>query len=104
MVIFLVFITSSLQYLVQSLTYKTDIKRIEQVISNAKLAAWGPKRIPVEGKRKASFRYYLYAVVLIVVYRSRYLLVVVLVSMRMVIHMEERRSTWLLKVMEVSRL
>jgi len=51
-VFFLVFTTSSLQYLVQSMTYKSDIQRIERVINNAKLAAWGPKRIPVEGKRK----------------------------------------------------
>jgi hypothetical protein len=36
------------------MTYKNDFKRIETILSDAKLAAWGPKRIPIDGKRKVS--------------------------------------------------
>jgi len=38
--------------MVQRMTYKTDIRRIETTINSARLAAWGPKMIPVDGKRK----------------------------------------------------
>jgi len=48
----LTLLTSLLQYTVQCMTYKNDLRRIETIISNAKLAAWGPKMIPVDGKRK----------------------------------------------------
>lgn len=50
--VFLTTITSLLQYIVQRMTYKSDLKRIARIVSEAKLAAWGPRMIPVEGKRK----------------------------------------------------
>ena len=46
------FLTSILQYTVQRMTYKNDLRRIETIIKDAKLAAWGPKMIPIDGKRK----------------------------------------------------
>ena len=42
--------------MVQRMTYKNDIRRIEATTSSAKLAAWGPKMIPVDGKRKVGMR------------------------------------------------
>jgi len=50
--IFLTLLTSLLQYMVQRMTYKNDLRRIETIIGEAKLAAWGPKMIPIDGKRK----------------------------------------------------
>jgi len=50
--VFLIILTSGLQYLVQSINYKRDIQRIERIVGKAKAAAWGPKMIPVNGKRK----------------------------------------------------
>ncbi|KAF7977442.1 hypothetical protein HWV62_3607 [Athelia sp. TMB] len=50
--IFLISLTSLLQYIVQRMTYKADLQRIEKIVSEAKLAAWGPKMIPVQGSRK----------------------------------------------------
>jgi len=50
--IFLISFTSLLQYIVQHMTYKMDIQRIEKIVSEAKAAAWGPKMIPVQGSRK----------------------------------------------------
>jgi DnaJ homolog subfamily C member 1 len=34
------------------MNYTRDVKRIEKIMGDARLAAWGPKLIPVEGKRK----------------------------------------------------
>lgn len=50
--VFLTIITSALQYLVQRLNYKRDLKRVDEVISQARSAAWGNKLTPVEGQRK----------------------------------------------------
>ncbi|KZP32971.1 DnaJ-domain-containing protein [Athelia psychrophila] len=50
--VFLISFTSLLQYIVQHMTYKIDIERIEKIIGEAKSAAWGPKMIPVQGSRK----------------------------------------------------
>jgi len=52
--IFLTLLTSLLQYMVQRMTYQSDLRRIVTIISDAKVAAWGPKMIPVDGKRKVS--------------------------------------------------
>lgn len=52
MLVFLVVLTSGLHYLVQRLNYKKDLARIERFVSDARSAAWGPKMIPVEGRRK----------------------------------------------------
>lgn len=50
--VFLIILTSGLQYLVQRINYRRDLKRIERIVGKAKAAAWGPKMIPVNGKRK----------------------------------------------------
>ncbi|KAG9317404.1 DnaJ-domain-containing protein [Chiua virens] len=49
---FLVVLTSGLQYLVQKMNYKRDLERVRRTIRDAKLAAWGPKLVPSEGRRK----------------------------------------------------
>jgi len=50
--VFLIILTSGLQYLVQRINHKRDLERIERIVSKAKAAAWGPKMIPINGKRK----------------------------------------------------
>ncbi|TFK75827.1 DnaJ-domain-containing protein [Pluteus cervinus] len=50
--VFLVAITSFLQYIVQRMNYTKDLERIERFQREARVAAWGPKLVPVEGKRK----------------------------------------------------
>jgi len=50
--IFLTIITSGLQYMIQRINYKRDLQRIEDIINRARLAAWGPKLVPLPGKRK----------------------------------------------------
>ena len=57
---FLIILTSGLQYLVQRINYKRDLQRIERIVGKAKAAAWGPKMIPTNGRRKVrslSFTY-----------------------------------------------
>ncbi|GJJ07607.1 hypothetical protein Clacol_001810 [Clathrus columnatus] len=49
---FLILLTSGLQYLVQGMNYRSDLARIERFAAKARLAAWGPKLHPIEGKRK----------------------------------------------------
>lgn len=50
--VFLTIFTSGLQYLIQRINYKRDLERIERFVGEARAAAWGPKMIPIEGKRK----------------------------------------------------
>ena len=50
--VFLIMITSGLQYLVQKMNYNRDLKRIEEIVGQARAAAWGSKLNPVEGQRK----------------------------------------------------
>ncbi|KAI0092693.1 DnaJ-domain-containing protein [Irpex rosettiformis] len=50
--IFLTILTSALQYVVQSLNYKRDKKRVEEIVGQARSAAWGNKLTPGEGQRK----------------------------------------------------
>lgn len=49
---FLTILTSGLQYLIKSINYKKDLERIELIVAKAKSAAWGPKMVPLPGKRK----------------------------------------------------
>ena len=58
--VFLIILTSGLQYLVQRINHKRDLRRIESIVGKAKAAAWGPKMIPTNGRRKVrslSFTY-----------------------------------------------
>ncbi|KAK7470550.1 hypothetical protein VKT23_001975 [Stygiomarasmius scandens] len=50
--VFLIILTSALQYMVQRMNYKRDLERIERVIRDARTAAWGAKMVPLEGQRK----------------------------------------------------
>lgn len=60
---FLIILTSGLQYLIQGLNYKRDLERIERIVGKAKAAAWGPKMVPINGQRKVrSYDFYLNSV------------------------------------------
>ncbi|KAI0774251.1 DnaJ-domain-containing protein [Fomes fomentarius] len=50
--VFLILISSGLQYLVQKMNHNRDLKRIEWILEQARTAAWGSKLNPVEGQRK----------------------------------------------------
>ncbi|TFL05859.1 DnaJ domain-containing protein [Pterulicium gracile] len=50
--VFLVVLTSGLQYLIQGIKYKQDVVRIEKIVGDAKTAAWGNRNAPLEGQRK----------------------------------------------------
>ena len=50
--VFLVLITSGLQYLVQNMNYKRDLARIDDVLQKARSAAWGNSLTPAQGQRK----------------------------------------------------
>ncbi|KAJ1309207.1 hypothetical protein OPQ81_004876 [Rhizoctonia solani] len=50
--VFLALLTSTLQYFVQKMNYTRDLERVRDLVNRAKLAAWGPRMIPVEGTRK----------------------------------------------------
>ncbi|KAI0750703.1 DnaJ-domain-containing protein [Daedaleopsis nitida] len=50
--VFLILATSGVQYLVQKMNYNRDLKRIEELVGQARQAAWGAKLNPVEGQRK----------------------------------------------------
>lgn len=52
MLAFLVVLSTGLHYVVQRMNYKRDLARIEYILSQAKLTAWGPKMIPVGSRRK----------------------------------------------------
>lgn len=53
--VFLVILTSGLQFLVQKVNYRRDLEKVRQTMRDARLAAWGPKMVPLEGKRKVSY-------------------------------------------------
>ncbi|KAJ7590901.1 DnaJ domain-containing protein [Mycena floridula] len=50
--VFLAILTCGMQYIVQGLNYKRDLQKVERIIAEAKLAAWGTKMVPIEGARK----------------------------------------------------
>ncbi|CUA67809.1 putative J domain-containing protein C2E1P5,03 [Rhizoctonia solani] len=49
---FLALLTCILQYFVQKMNYTRDLERVRDLVNRAKLAAWGPRMVPVEGSRK----------------------------------------------------
>jgi DnaJ family protein C protein 1 len=51
---FLVILTSGLEYLVQKVNYRRDLEKIRQTMRDARMAAWGPKMVPLEERRKVS--------------------------------------------------
>jgi len=50
--VFLVILTSGLQYMVQKMNYNSDMKRIQDFVKRAQEKAWGPSLVPLEGRRK----------------------------------------------------
>ncbi|KZO94800.1 DnaJ-domain-containing protein [Calocera viscosa TUFC12733] len=50
--IFLVLLSSALQYLVQGMTYRKEVRQVRRLIAQARTIAWGPKQTPLEGPRK----------------------------------------------------
>ncbi|KAH7105544.1 DnaJ-domain-containing protein [Auriculariales sp. MPI-PUGE-AT-0066] len=49
---FLTLITAGLQHMVHRMNYSRDVARVERIITAARRAAWGPKLVRVEGRRK----------------------------------------------------
>lgn len=50
--VFLTTLTTGLHYIIQHLNFKRDLTRIEHIVEQAKLTAWGPKMIPSGSRRK----------------------------------------------------
>jgi len=50
--VFLTMLTTGLHYIVQRMNYRRDLARIEHILKQAKLAAWGPKMIPAGTRKK----------------------------------------------------
>ncbi|KAK2466276.1 hypothetical protein APHAL10511_001918 [Amanita phalloides] len=50
--VFLIILTSILQYVIQGINCKSDSKRIQHIIKEARLLAWGTKLVPLPGQRK----------------------------------------------------
>ncbi|THH08656.1 hypothetical protein EW145_g2574 [Phellinidium pouzarii] len=50
--VFLIALSSGVHYVIQRINYKNDLARIDRFVSDARLAAWGAKMIPLEGRRK----------------------------------------------------
>ncbi|QRV88040.1 DnaJ domain protein [Ceratobasidium sp. AG-Ba] len=50
--VFLALLTCVLEYQVKRMNYSRDLERVRDLVSRAKLAAWGPRLVPVEGSRK----------------------------------------------------
>lgn len=55
MLVFLTVLSTGLQYVIRHMNYKRDLARIEHIISQARVAAWGPKMLPAGGRRKVGF-------------------------------------------------
>jgi hypothetical protein len=56
--VFLTILTTGLHYVVQHLNYRRDLARIEHILEQAKLAAWGPKMIPAGTRKKVRLLYH----------------------------------------------
>ena len=50
--VFLTVLSTGLQYVIRHINYKRDLARIEYIVSQAKMTAWGPKMLPAGGRRK----------------------------------------------------
>ncbi|KAF8351380.1 hypothetical protein F5887DRAFT_937177, partial [Amanita rubescens] len=50
--VFLIILTTALQYVIQSINYRSDSQRVQHIIKEARLAAWGTKMVPLAGQRK----------------------------------------------------
>jgi len=49
---FLALVTSVMQYIFKKMNYNRDVVRIEKIIHEAKIAAWGNKLVPGAGQKK----------------------------------------------------
>jgi hypothetical protein len=50
--VFLAIISTGLQYVIQRINYSRDLARVERIVKEARLAAWGPKMTPTNHPRK----------------------------------------------------
>lgn len=50
--VFLAMLSSTVQYFIQKYNYKKDVARIERFVQKARLAAWGPRLIPLTTSKK----------------------------------------------------
>ncbi|KAG9093437.1 hypothetical protein FS749_014386 [Ceratobasidium sp. UAMH 11750] len=50
--VFLTALACVLEFQVKRMNYARDLKRVRDLVGRAKLAAWGPRMVPVEGSRK----------------------------------------------------
>ncbi|KAG8746750.1 hypothetical protein FRC10_003733 [Ceratobasidium sp. 414] len=50
--VFLATLSCALEFQVKRMNYGRDLKRVRDLVGRAKLAAWGPRMVPVEGSRK----------------------------------------------------
>ncbi|KDQ20672.1 hypothetical protein BOTBODRAFT_26686 [Botryobasidium botryosum FD-172 SS1] len=50
--LFLALLTSTLQHVISRMNHKRDLARIDDIARQAKLQAWGPRMVPLEGQRK----------------------------------------------------
>jgi curved DNA-binding protein CbpA len=50
--VFLTVLSTGLHYVIRHFNYKRDLARIEYIVSQAKVTAWGPKMLPAGGRRK----------------------------------------------------
>ncbi|EJU06169.1 DnaJ-domain-containing protein, partial [Dacryopinax primogenitus] len=50
--IFLIFLSSALQYIVQMMTHRREVDHVRKLVTQARAVAWGPKGTPLDGPRK----------------------------------------------------
>ncbi|KAG9086345.1 hypothetical protein FRC06_003140 [Ceratobasidium sp. 370] len=50
--VFLTALTCVLEFQVKRMNYARDLERVRDLVGRAKLAAWGPRMVPVDGSRK----------------------------------------------------
>lgn len=50
--VFLTLITAAMQHVVHRMNYKRDVARIDRIMEAARRAAWGPKMVKIEARRK----------------------------------------------------
>jgi DnaJ family protein C protein 1 len=44
--------STGLQYVIQRINYSRDLARVERIVNEARMAAWGPKMTPTNHPRK----------------------------------------------------
>ncbi|KIY45281.1 DnaJ-domain-containing protein [Fistulina hepatica ATCC 64428] len=50
--VFLIILTSGMQYVAQKINYNKDLQRVQRFMREARSTAWGPKMVPLPGQKK----------------------------------------------------